>query len=115
MAPEATPGNISSFQQLALEGNRCCFVPWCGSCVKSTCVALGILYQNIVGSLSEMYGIGSITFVFTNENAMCLVSRAANMARAQIMGVIWLSATRFRRSYFLCFGGADRMAFASFS
>ncbi len=30
-------------------------------------------------------------------------------------GVIWLSATRFRRSYFLCLGGADRMAFASFS
>ncbi len=30
-------------------------------------------------------------------------------------GVIWLNATRFRRSYFLCFGGADRMAFASCS
>ncbi len=29
-------------------------------------------------------------------------------------GLIWLSATCFRRSYFLCFGGADRMAFASF-
>ncbi len=32
-----------------------------------------------------------------------------------LWGVIWLSATRFRRRYFLCFGGADRMAFASSS
>ncbi len=31
------------------------------------------------------------------------------------LGVIWLNATRFRRSYLLCFGGADRMAFASCS
>ncbi len=30
-------------------------------------------------------------------------------------GVIWLSVTRFRGRYFLCFGGADRMAFASSS
>ncbi len=41
--------------------------------------------------------------------------RAENPAIGISLGVIWLSATRFRRSYFLCFGGADRMAFARFS
>ncbi len=46
---------------------------------------------------------------------MRVVAPARSAGAGKYKGVIWLSATRFRRSYFLCFGGADRMAFASCS